>query len=233
MCKINGYLLEEILFNINHNDLDKIINIHDSIDQVIDSNRYWKNQYKIFTEKLFVGVYFQRFNNNYKNIFNFCIDILKLRKKIYSISQFKIIEIVNLQKLYLDGDQLTSIPNEIGNLMNLQELYLHCNQLTSLPNGIGNLVNLQILYLHHNQLTSIPNDIGNLVNLWKLDLENNRLTSLPNEIGNLINLERLDLVNNRLTSIPNEICNLINLRILDLDDDQMINISPEIIEYLY
>jgi hypothetical protein len=68
---------------INLNILDKIINVYESIDQLIESNLHWKNQYKIFMKELFEEVCFQQSNNNYIKIFNFCLDILHLRKKIY------------------------------------------------------------------------------------------------------------------------------------------------------
>jgi len=61
-------------------------------------------------------------------------------------------ELNNLKVLYLDNNQLTSLPIEIGNLTSLQTLYLGGNQLTSLPKEIGNLTSLQELYLGKNQL---------------------------------------------------------------------------------
>jgi hypothetical protein len=81
MSKINLNVLEEILFNINYDDLEKIRNVHESIDQLIESSLYWKNQYRLFMDELFAGVCFQRFNDNYKKIFNFCLGILNLQKK--------------------------------------------------------------------------------------------------------------------------------------------------------
>jgi len=58
--------------------------------------------------------------------------------------------------LSLSGNQLTSLPAEIGQLTSLVELYLDRNQLTSLPVEIGLLTSLTQLYLHDNQLTSLP-----------------------------------------------------------------------------
>jgi hypothetical protein len=79
---------------------------------------------------------------------------LNLHKKINVILELKIVEIVNLQKLNLSNNQLTSISNGIGNLVN--RLYLNNNQLTSLPvpraaNEIGNMVNLRILHMDYGQ----------------------------------------------------------------------------------
>ena len=116
--------------------------------------------------------------------------------------------------LNIDGDNLTSLPAEIGLLTNLQELYCNSNELTSLPAEIENLTNLQTLDCNFNQLTFLPAEIGLLANLQKLDCSNNELTSLPAEIGLLANLQILSCGHNRLTSLPAEIGNLTNLQIL-------------------
>ena len=43
--------------------------------------------------------------------------------------------------LELQNKKLTSLPSEIGNLINLQKLYLNINQLTSLPVELLNIKN--------------------------------------------------------------------------------------------
>jgi len=45
------------------------------------------------------------------------------------------------------------------------------NQLTTLPESIGNLTSLTTLYLEFNQLTTLPESIGNLTSLTYLDLD--------------------------------------------------------------
>jgi leucine-rich repeat protein SHOC2 len=61
-------------------------------------------------------------------------------------------------------------------------LYLDNNQLSSLPPDIGNLSNLQGLYLSNNRLNSLPSEIGNLNNLCVLDLRDNRFQNIPLEL---------------------------------------------------
>ena len=102
----------------------------------------------------------------------------------------------NLKELDLNDNQLTSIPESIGNLTKLERLYLQNNQLTSLE-GIENLTNLKVLKLSNNELTSLEG-IKNLTNLEVLKLSNNKLTSLKG-IENLTNLEVLGLQNNPIS----------------------------------
>ena len=85
-------------------------------------------------------------------------------------------------------------------------LDLSGNQLTSLPAEIGKLTNMTRLDLNGNQLTSLPAEIGVLTKLWQLDLSGNQLTSLPAEIGELTNLKELNLRGNHLPDSIVELC---------------------------
>jgi leucine-rich repeat protein SHOC2 len=65
--------------------------------------------------------------------------------------------------LNLTGNQLTSLPAEIGRLTSLKELCLGGNKLTSLPAEIGRLTSLKELDLRYNHhMTSVPAEIGRL-----------------------------------------------------------------------
>ena len=59
-------------------------------------------------------------------------------KNIHEISDVE--KLVNLEELYCENNEITTISKE---LVNLKELYCQFNQLTSLPD---NLYNLRILY---------------------------------------------------------------------------------------
>jgi len=61
----------------------------------------------------------------------------------------------DVTELGLSGNNLTSLPIEIGNLTNLTWLWLSGNQLTELPAEIGKLTNLTWLWLSDNL---IPED---------------------------------------------------------------------------
>jgi LPXTG-motif cell wall-anchored protein len=120
-----------------------------------------------------------------------------------SITDISGIEVFkNLQILTLNDNDLTSLPDTIGDLSSLQILELNDNDLTSLPDAIGDLSSLQSLYIGDNDLTSLPDTISNLSSLEALYLSDNDLTSLPESFSNLSSLAYLYLSDNDLISLP-------------------------------
>jgi len=73
-------------------------------------------------------------------------------------------------KYTIDGDTV-----KVGG-----NLYLDNNQLTSLPESFGNLKVGGDLYLYYNQLTILPESFGNLKVGGNLSLDNNQLKDTPN-----------------------------------------------------
>ena len=110
-----------------------------------------------------------------------------------------------IQILNCSCNELTSLPESIGQLSSLKELYCSFNKLTSLPESIGELSSLQILYCWNNQLTILPESIGQLSSLKELYCSSNRLTELPESIGQLSSLQRLRCSYNQLSSLPDSI----------------------------
>ena len=133
-----------------------------------------------------------------------------------------------LTRLWLDGNELTSVPAEIGQLTSLTHLYLHDNQLTSLPAEILQLTSLTELCLGYNHLESLPAEIGQLASLSKLDLGDNELTSVAAELWQLTSLRTLGLRANQLTKLPAEIGQLTSLVRLDLSDNRLTILPLEI-----
>ena len=122
------------------------------------------------------------------------------------------------------------MPKSIGSLSNLKTLYLDNNNLTSLPDSIVNLSNLQILFLLNNKLTSLPESIGMLSNLKELYLENNNLTSLPESIQTLTKIE--DFVLNESSYDINNLSMDCHTLILTDIDNNITNLPP-ILKTLY
>ena len=76
--------------------------------------------------------------------------------------------------LYLGGNRLQEIPEEVGGMSSLTSLVLCDNKLHSLPPSLVTLRRLQSLSLHNNQLSTLPPAMVKL-NLSELSLRNNPL----------------------------------------------------------
>ncbi len=121
--------------------------------------------------------------------------------------------------LHLSGNQLTSLPSDIGKLTPLTCIESSSNKLTSLPASIGNLTNLSHLDLRGNQLSFLPSSIDNLTNLTHLYLGGNLFDRLPDAIGEMQKLTHLHLNSNYLTSLPEGLANLTELIDLNLSNN--------------
>lgn len=111
-----------------------------------------------------------------------------------------------------------------------QNLYLQHNQLSTLPLILTAFTQLRVLDLSYNQLTHIGSEIVQLTNLKVLVAKNNLLNdhSLPKEFGQMTSLEELNLSGNSYTTIVPQILELENLKGLFLGGNQLDRIPAEI-----
>ena len=137
-----------------------------------------------------------------------------------------------IKTLNVRGNELTELPESIGNLGGLTRLFVSNNQLTALPESIGSLRGLTRLFVSHNQLTGLPESIGNLVGLENVFVGNNQLTTLPESMGNLVGLKVLYTYQNHLTMLPKSIGNLVGLEKLVLDYNRLTDGSPSTLDEL-
>ena len=134
--------------------------------------------------------------------------------------------LVRLEQLGLNANRLRELPPELFvGLGSLEWLWLNENQLETLPNGVfSGLAELTYLNLAENFLTDLPAGVfTGLVSLENLSLLRNALNVLPDRIfSGLSNLNQLLLQENSLAALPEEIFRgLVNLRTLKLDHNQL------------
>tara|TARA_B100000959_G_C14959635_1_gene615229 strand:+ start:1915 stop:2319 length:405 start_codon:yes stop_codon:yes gene_type:complete len=113
---------------------------------------------------------------------------MDFRKIILLVTIFSFMSVGWGQSEYCDNPIEFDSIDEICNLTDLTEIDLTKNNLTELPDCIGDLTNLTCLDLTSNNLTELPESIGNLINLEEFGFPWNQITTLPESIGNLISL---------------------------------------------
>ncbi|KAG2491761.1 hypothetical protein HYH03_009922 [Edaphochlamys debaryana] len=103
-----------------------------------------------------------------------------------------------IDRLSLQRNQLTEVPEEIGLMVNLEHLWLFGNQLTRLPEALGSLPKLSKLWAGYNLLTELPASLGRCSLLTDLYVADNRLRSFPVEhvMAGCRQLVRLQIKNN-------------------------------------
>lgn len=121
----------------------------------------------------------------------------------------------NLKHLWIEGQSLQSIPDNIGNLSSL-EFWLVAGQFKTLPASIGNLKNLKYLWLS-SSVQNLPDEFGNLPSLSYLNMENSKLTTFPETFGQLKNLKEINARASTITHFPKSFGQLDALEKLDFN----------------
>lgn len=112
-------------------------------------------------------------------------------------------QLSELPNLFLQDNQLTSLPQDIELCRKLSLLCCNNNPLQSLPEEMANCRNLQTLKCSHGNLTEIPTDIFELPKLHTLQVDNNKICFIDETFLFGSCLSELNLNHNQLTRLPN------------------------------
>ncbi len=119
----------------------------------------------------------------------------------------------SLEILDLSGNQLSTLPPDLGRLHKLRILFASNNCFTELPEVLGQCPQLSMIGFKSNQIRHIPPAALGRALRW-LILTDNQLTELPEQIGQCRQLQKLMLAGNRLQSLPDTLANCRNLELL-------------------
>ncbi|XP_048586268.1 leucine-rich repeat-containing protein 57-like [Nematostella vectensis] len=112
----------------------------------------------------------------------------------------------NLNSLDLSFQNLSNFPTGLLELTQLEYLYLKGSQISALPEEFfRKLINLVWLDLRDNQLENLPNSIGEHGRLKTLLLQGNKLKILPLELGLLNSLSAISLSGNPIEDPPEDV----------------------------
>ena len=132
----------------------------------------------------------------------------------------------NLQFLSLSENNFTQIPAIIFSL-NLDSLYMNGNQLTEIPSAIGKLTSLEYLSFARNPLKKISDDLYKLPSIKEFDLSDTNLQVFPKGLIHLENLCGLYLAKNNLRTIPPEFGDIDSLCRVDLSENHLTSLPKE------
>lgn len=110
--------------------------------------------------------------------------------------------LTSLVELDLTNNQLSVVPEEIVNLSNLDRIYLGNNNFTEIPDYIRDLTKLTVFSARDNQLTEIPECLVNLPIIRNIFLQGNQITVIPDYISQVGSLSELNLSYNQISVIP-------------------------------
>nr|CAD7461148.1 unnamed protein product [Timema tahoe] len=131
-------------------------------------------------------------------------------------------QLCNLTNLYLCGNMLCELPDEIGDLEHLTWLDITNNHLKVLPTSLTKLAKLSGFIAPGNSFNCFPNEVCHLSSLEYLDLSNNSIRYLPDTICLCQHLEELCLDDNLILSLPRHIVYLPNLNWLSLKNNRLL-----------
>jgi Leucine-rich repeat (LRR) protein len=126
-----------------------------------------------------------------------------------------VLQHVELNKLLLDNNKLSGLPEDMKLMTCLEGLFLQFNNIERLPPQLFTISALSVLVLDSNCLTHLPDDVGRLQQLTVLSMESNRLKMLPDGLMECLALQQLNVRNNELTGLPVSVNLLTALQVLD------------------
>ncbi|XP_064435856.1 E3 ubiquitin-protein ligase LRSAM1 isoform X4 [Mirounga angustirostris] len=151
-----------------------------------------------------------------------------------------LLSLITIKVLDLHDNQLSALPDDIGQLTALQTLYdgpTCCPASSPVPFAPGSQLLLAFLpycagplradlsspFCLSGSSSVSPNVPENPPNLpvKVLNVERNQLTYLPRSIGNLIQLQTLNVKDNKLKELPDTLGELRSLRTLDISENEM------------
>jgi len=151
--------------------------------------------------------------------------------------------LVNLTTLIAFKNNLSTLPDEIGQCSSLKELNFFNNKLIRVPKTLADLENLEDLNLGGNKLKTCPStrkwvklerlalswntivtlpDFGGMPNLRQLQINRNQIAEIPDDAFDLSEgLEHVDISANILSLLPTSLIHCKSLKVLDATANQI------------
>ena len=124
-----------------------------------------------------------------------------------------------LEVLNLSGNQLSSLPHDLGRLHRLKIIFCSDNAFTRLPEVLGACPALEVVGFKANRITEVPGAALPPRLRW-LILTDNAIDRLPAELGRRPALQKLMLAGNQLRELPASLAGAHRLELIRLAANQ-------------
>ncbi|KAI8910273.1 hypothetical protein EDD86DRAFT_204965 [Gorgonomyces haynaldii] len=151
---------------------------------------------------------------------------MDLRNNFLSSLPTQMDQLQKLVILNLSGNKFDAFPAVLCDLP-LVELYLNNNQVESVPDSIGRLSMLNILDLQDNKIKQLPTALSKVSKLAKLNLSKNQLLNVDLSVLSGSQLSHLDLSFNQMDKIVGT-CAFPKLSILDIKQNNLTAIDARV-----
>jgi Leucine-rich repeat (LRR) protein len=135
----------------------------------------------------------------------------------------------SLKSISLSGNDISSVPGDIGKLKTLTDLDISQNRITEIPSQIANLEGLTVLKLTRNQLSHLPDAIKKLIKLKVLFLDENNYAVIDPVLFKIQSLEQLSLRKNNITVLPDKFSKLALLSKIDIAENKIFELPKGIL----
>ncbi|KAL3803873.1 hypothetical protein HJC23_004035 [Cyclotella cryptica] len=134
---------------------------------------------------------------------------------------------LTLLHVEMSNNQLSCIPEAIGDLIMLKSLDVSLNRVRVIDRAIGKCIRLRQLNVEKNRLACLPDELGQCVLLEEILARENNLSTLPQSLENLPTLNKIDVRNNELLTIPLKLCRVPTLNELLCAENPTLETAPQ------
>ncbi|MED6274941.1 hypothetical protein CHARACLAT_021514 [Characodon lateralis] len=142
--------------------------------------------------------------DNLMPVFPFAADLSSCQLISFPEGVFKVLRTVseNIRIITLAGNQMKAISSKFfSTFTQLRELDLQGNILTKLPDQVGEMEHMTSINLANNSFSIFPEKLTEIATLERIDLEGNNITELPLEkLSTMPALKWLNVKSNPLNS---------------------------------
>jgi Leucine-rich repeat (LRR) protein len=131
------------------------------------------------------------------------LSILRAQKSGVRSIDGAIGSLAHLAEVWLAGNPIDELPDELCRLNTLTLLELARCQLRAWPAALASAPSLEVLLLAENRIESVPDAVTGMANLRNLSLWKTGLKILPSSLRGLRKLRQLDISYNPIPELPN------------------------------